>query len=172
MPRPTEFRYVYRGNYQALMKALTADPARNRQIVADIVREAAMADTTGTLLVVSDRVQHCEQLARLLAEQEIACEVLTGATPAERRQAVVEAIRAGKLKVVISTVQLIGEGFDCPGLHTLFLTTPIKFSGRLLQVVGRILRPAAGKQPRVYDYIDPVGALRAAAQARAQTLQT
>lgn len=171
MPRPTEFRYVYRGNYQALMKALTADPARNRQIVADIVREATVADTAGTLLVVSDRVQHCEQLARLLAEQEVACEVLTGATPAERRQAVVEAIRAGELKVVISTIQLIGEGFDCPGLHTLFLTTPIKFSGRLLQVVGRILRPAAGKQPRVYDYVDPVGALRAAAQTRAQTLQ-
>ncbi|MDA8164318.1 MAG: hypothetical protein M0017_04725, partial [Desulfobacteraceae bacterium] len=45
-------------------------------------------------------------------------------------------------------------------------TTPIKFTGRVLQVVGRILRPAAGKQPKVFDYVDPVRVLRGSAQAR------
>jgi len=72
---------------------------------------------------------------------------------------------------LFSTVQLIGEGFDCPGLDTLFLTTPIKFTGRLLQVVGRILRPAANKQPRVFDYVDPVGVLKSSARARLRTFQ-
>jgi len=33
-------------------------------------------------------------------------------------------------------------------------------------VVGRILRPAAGKQPRVFDYLDPVGVLKSSARAR------
>mgnify|MGYP001417909841 CR=1 FL=1 len=167
--RATEFRYVYRGNYQALMKALTGNLARNQLIVADILNEAR--EGAGILLVVSDRVKHCEELARLLAAQDCHAEVLTGQLPAEQRTALVEAIQQGRVKVLISTVQLIGEGFDCPDLATLFLTTPIKFSGRLLQVVGRVLRPAHGKQPKVYDYVDPVGVLSASAQGRWLTFQ-
>jgi superfamily II DNA or RNA helicase len=167
LQRPTEFRYVYRGNYQALMKALTANPERNQLIVADILKERAT--TPGTILVVSDRVKHCEELAALLEKHGCPAAVLTGKLPAEQRTALVESIRQGEIKVLISTVQLIGEGFDCPDLTTLFLTTPIKFSGRLLQVVGRVLRPAHGKQPRVYDYVDPVGVLSSSAQSRRLT---
>lgn len=168
--RPTEFRYVYRGNYQALMKALTGDAARNQLIVEEIAREATTA--AGTILVVSDRVRHCEELSALLEKQGIHSAVLTGKLPAEQRTALVEEIRRGGIKVLISTVQLIGEGFDCPDLATLFLTTPIKFTGRLLQVVGRILRPAQGKQPRVYDYVDPVGVLSSSAQSRWLTFRS
>jgi superfamily II DNA or RNA helicase len=70
--------------------------------------------------------------------------------------------------VVVATGQLIGEGFDCPDLATLFLATPIRFSGRVLQYLGRILRPAEGKETaRVYDYVDVrVPALVKAAAAR------
>ncbi|MFU8819726.1 MAG: DEAD/DEAH box helicase family protein [Desulfurivibrio sp.] len=187
--RPTSFRYPYRGNYQALVQALTADQVRNRLIAEDIAREAGVlrgdhqgvtqrdetkpegnGRTGGTILVVSDRVRHCEALAELLQELGVAARVLTGATPAEERAELVCALQGGEIRVLISTVQLIGEGFDCPGLDSLFLTTPIKFSGRLLQVVGRILRPAAGKRPRVYDYVDPVGVLTHSARSRALAL--
>jgi superfamily II DNA or RNA helicase len=63
---------------------------------------------------------------------------------------------------------LIGEGFDCKSLSTLFLATPVRFSGRVLQYLGRVLRPAPGKEKaRVYDYVDiNVDVLRSAAQAR------
>jgi superfamily II DNA or RNA helicase len=68
-------------------------------------------------------------------------------------------------------LQLIGEGFDCPGLASLFLTTPIKFSGRLLQVVGRILRPSPGKKAMVFDYVDEnVGVLSRSAEIRRESL--
>jgi superfamily II DNA or RNA helicase len=167
--RATEFRYVYRGNYQALMKSLCGNAARNQLIVADILKERS--SSPGTILVVSDRVKHCEELAALLKKQGCPSAVLTGKLPAEQRTALVDSIRQGEVKVLISTVQLIGEGFDCPDLSTLFLTTPIKFTGRLLQVVGRVLRPAHGKQARVYDYIDPVGVLSSSAQSRWLTFQ-
>ncbi|MDZ7642486.1 MAG: DEAD/DEAH box helicase [Desulfurivibrio sp.] len=166
--RPTAFRYPYRGNYQALLKALTGDRERNRLIAGDIAAEAA---EPGTILVVSDRVQHCETLAARLAELGVSNRALTGATPAEERNQLVKDLQQGEVRVLISTVQLIGEGFDCPGLRCLFLTTPIKFTGRLLQVVGRILRPAADKKPRVYDYVDPVGVLGYSAQSRALALE-
>jgi superfamily II DNA or RNA helicase len=81
---------------------------------------------------------------------------------------VVEALNGGKVKVLVATGQLIGEGFDAAALSTLFLATPIKFNGRLLQYLGRVLRPAPGKdQARVFDYLDVnVGVLKAAAHAR------
>jgi len=74
--------------------------------------------------------------------------------------------------VVIATGQLVGEGFDCRYLSTLFLATPIRFSGRVLQYLGRILRPAPDKDmARVYDYVDRhVETLVKAAAARHKIL--
>lgn len=86
--------------------------------------------------------------------------------PADRGK-VVAALNGGQVKVLVATGALIGEGFDCRELSTLFLTTPIKFNGRLLQYLGRVLRPAPGKDTaRVFDYLDPVGVLENAARAR------
>jgi superfamily II DNA or RNA helicase len=83
------------------------------------------------------------------------------------RARVVEALNAGRVKVLVATGQLIGEGFDCRELSTLFLATPIRFNGRLLQYLGRVLRPAPGRtRPRCIDYLDPVGVLENAARAR------
>ena len=165
--RTTEFYYKYRDDYSAMLAALCRDEERNRLIVGDIAAEAQK--TSGTVLVVSDRVAHCEKLAEMLAAKGLKPEVLTGRTPAPERSRIISQVRDGELDILIATLQLIGEGFDCQGLHTVFLTTPIKFSARLLQVIGRILRPASGKNPRVIDYVDyEVPLLRRAARAREQ----
>ena len=164
--RVTDFTYGYRGDYQALIKALTRHQGRNMQIVADIVKEVEEGGD-GTALVVSDRGGHCEIFVKLLAQLGVRVELLSGQVGPERRAEIVTAVQQGKLQVLVATLQLIGEGFDCPGLSTLFLTTPIKFEGRLLQVIGRVMRPAENKQPRVYDYVDEsIGALRRSANIR------
>ncbi len=166
----TGFEYRFRGEYQALMTALTSDEGRNRQIVADILSEARAG--FGIVLVVSDRVAHCERLAEMLAEQGVEVQVLTGRLAADKRSEIVGMVRREECRVLISTLQLVGEGFDAAGLTTLFLTTPIKFSGRLRQVVGRVLRPAKGKKARVIDYCDSkVGVLRTSAAKRLQLYQ-
>ncbi len=166
----TSFHYRYRGDYQALIKALVKHEGRNRQILDDIAREAAGGDS-GTILVVSDRVSHCRLFVDKLRGGKINTELLHGQLPAEQRSEIVEAVRRGEVRVLVATLQLIGEGFDCPGLTSLFLTTPISFEGRLLQVIGRIIRPAANKQARVFDYIDEnIPALLRSAQARSLIL--
>lgn len=165
----TAFYFKYRDNYQDLLKALTTDESRNNQIADDVKAESTRI--ASGLLVVSDRVAHCELLVALLSQRGVDACLLTGRTPTEERQQTVEDVRAGRVQVLVSTLQLIGEGFDCPGLSSLFLTTPIKFSGRLLQVVGRILRPAEGKEARVHDYVDSeVGVLTRSADIRKQSL--
>ncbi|MCX5888416.1 MAG: helicase-related protein [Deltaproteobacteria bacterium] len=119
----------------------------------------------GVLLVLSDRKAHCETLVGLLADRGVDAAMLHGDLNPAARHRVVKALNGGQVKVLVATGQLIGEGFDCRDLSTLFLATPIKFSGRLLQYLGRVLRPAApGKdKARVYDYLDPVGVLENAA---------
>lgn len=157
-------------NYQKLLSLIVGDDERNNLIVRDILFE--VRHHPGTVLVVSDRVEHCQTLQEALKSKKpgLRVEILAGKlTKGKERTSLVEDIRAGKVKVVIATVQLIGEGFDCPGLSSLFLATPIKFSGRLIQVIGRILRPTDGKEPRVYDYQDPVGPLFASAKSREKT---
>ncbi len=164
--RPTGFSRGFQGEYARLIKALASDGSRNRMIASD-VGELVRAGHQGTVLLVSDRVAHCRALAALLTEQGVEAATLTGRLSPEHRGCLVEKVRAGIVPVLVATVQLIGEGFDCPGLTTLVLATPIKFEGRLLQLVGRIMRPAKGKRARVIDYVDElVPVLRRSAAAR------
>lgn len=167
----TDFRSHYSGDYATLLKKITSDEARNRLIVHDVAA-AAGRDEAGSILVVSDRVAHCEILCDGLRELGVDAHLLTGQTQAEERVRVVDLVRFGTVRVLVATLQLIGEGFDCPGLTTLFLATPIKFEGRFLQVVGRIMRPAAGKKPVVHDYVDvSIPPLRRSAEHRAAVFE-
>ncbi len=166
----TLFRYRYRGDYQPLIAALIKDVPRNEQIMDDVVRECRQ-ENSGIQLLVSDRVSHCRVFEQGLARRGISVALLTGRTSAEQRAAVVADVQSGQVKVLVATLQLIGEGFDCPGLTNLFLTTPITFEGRLLQVLGRIMRPMKGKQAQVYDYVDEaVSVLKRSAAGRKKIL--
>lgn len=152
--------------YSQMLSELTKDPQRNNQIVQDVVRETNNGG--GICLVLSDRKAHCEDIQTLLKSHGIKAELLTGDINGKERESIVDQLNKGLVKVLIATGQLIGEGFDCEGLSTLFLITPIKFSGRVIQYLGRVLRPAPGKeQAKVYDYVDSkVGVLVTSAKAR------
>jgi len=149
-----------------MLSELTEDYRRNWLIISDVAKEARNGG--GVCLVLSDRKTHCETLKGILRVKGIKAALLTGDLNDRERRQVVSDIQGGNVKVIVATAQLIGEGFDAKELSTLFLATPIKFSGRLIQCLGRVLRPAPGKDKAiVYDYVDPVGVLQSAARSRA-----
>ncbi len=165
--RETNFQTSYNASeeYSRMLSELTMDNERNALIVRDVVAEANNGG--GTCLVLSDRKAHCEAIQALLRGHGVKAELLTGDVSNKHREEIVKNLNAGKVKVLIATIQILSEGFDSKELSTLFLTTPIKFSGRLIQSVGRILRPAPGKKAKVFDYADIlVPVLRASAKSR------
>lgn len=166
--RPTAFMSLTDATYQytQLMSELIADQDRNRLIAEDIARESSKHH--GVCLVLSDRKSHCRTIRDILAaEHGLTAELLTGDLKEQERKDVLERLNQDRITILIATSQLLGEGFDSDKLANLFLIYPIRFKGRLLQYLGRILRPGKEKTARVFDYVDVnIGVLEAAARAR------
>jgi superfamily II DNA or RNA helicase len=170
--RQTGFKPYYDpvNEYSKMLSELTSDDERNRLIASDVAQEVRrQKENGGTCLLLSDRKKHCETLQAVLKHKHhVEAHVITGDLNAAQRQEILQRLRQGEVRVLIATGQLIGEGFDHPGLSTLFLATPVRFSGRVIQYLGRVLRPVEGiERARVYDYVDiHVPALVTAANAR------
>jgi len=60
----------------------------------------------------------------------------------------------GIITVLISTLSLIAEGFDCPSLSSCHFATPVADRKRVIQTAGRVLRPEESKIPVIADYVD------------------
>ncbi|MCP3944049.1 MAG: DEAD/DEAH box helicase [Desulfobacteraceae bacterium] len=154
--------------YSQALAELTEDYQRNRLICDTVAKHGV----SGIMLILSDRKGHCHTLHDImLKENGIKSEILTGSISQNKREKIIQNLRNGRCKYLIATGQLIGEGFDLPEISTIFLTTPVKFSGRLIQYIGRALRPAPGKNKAViFDFVDILNPVfEASARSRAFT---
>jgi len=150
--RKTLFNYPdAAANYSKMLSAMSINEERNSMIIADVIQEIR---SKGICLVLSDRKSHLERMMKMMPSK-YKMELLTGSINASERKRIVEGINSGELNGIFATAKLIGEGFDCPNLTSLFLTMPIRYSGNIIQYIGRILRPKEGKgKAPVYDYRD------------------
>jgi superfamily II DNA or RNA helicase/very-short-patch-repair endonuclease len=159
--RPTSFESTGTGNsdkrvaFQTLYQELVADESRNRRICEDVIE--AVEDGRSPL-VLTERNDHIERLAALLAERVPNLLVLRGGTGKKQRAEVTDrlrSIRAEEGRVLLATGKYVGEGFDDARLDTLMLTLPVSWRGTIAQYAGRLHRLYEGKQEvRIYDYAD------------------
>ena len=122
----TDFTVAARTEYSTVIRMMVRDGRRNGQIIGAVMDD--LRKYKSPVLIVSDRVDHCEFLAHELKNQGVKVALLLSKTSNKERKKAVQDMRDGKKKVLIATVALVGEGFDAPNLHALFLTTPIKLS--------------------------------------------
>lgn len=152
--------YFDSDEYQYMISALVNDKKRNSLIVNDVV-ERTRSSQSGIALVISDRISHCQELFSSIEDSGIKACLLTGSVPAKDRALIIEKLDSNQAKVLVATAQLIGEGFDLKRLSSIFLATPVKFTGRVKQYIGRILRVIEGKEDAlIYDYLDTNGMLK------------
>jgi DNA repair protein RadD len=84
----------------------------------------------------------------------IPAEHVDGKTPAAERDAAIARFERGET-LILSNVDLFGEGLDVPAIEAILMLRPTKSLGLYLQMAGRTLRPAANKRHAII--IDLVG---------------
>jgi superfamily II DNA or RNA helicase len=97
-------------------------------------------------------VNHAESVRDSFATAGVSSELLLGNT--SDRDAVVARFANGETRILV-TVDVVSEGFDIPAAGCAILLRPTQSLGLYLQQVGRVLRPAPGKNAAII--LDHVG---------------
>jgi len=121
------------------------DKAMNTPVViGDAISEYRKNCDGKRALVFASSVEASETLVARFNAEGIPAAHVDGTTPTEQRDASVAALQAGEIKV-LSNFAVFTEGFDLPAIDAVILMRPTKSVGLFLQMVGRGLRPAPGK---------------------------
>lgn len=154
-------------NYTKLITYLTGNRTRNELIASCIERRPS--------LILSDRLNHLEELMSLLPEDMqkdavmVSGKMTSKAGKAKREQAISD-MRSGRKKYLFATYSLAKEGLDIPCLERLYMATPQKDYAIVTQSIGRIARTFEGKaDPIAYDFVDNIGYLVKSYKKRCST---
>ncbi len=126
------------------------------QLVGDVVTHWLRHAERRRTVVFACGVAHSLHLRDEFNRAGVAAEHLDGSTPAEERDAILKRLAAGTIDVV-SNAMVLTEGWDAPAVSCLVLARPTKSLGLYRQMVGRVLRTAAGKVDAVI--LDHAGAV-------------
>ncbi len=103
-------------------------------------------------LIFCINVDHATAVRDVLIEHGIPTAVVTGATAAIDRQRILADYKAGRLRA-ITNVNVLSTGFDAPQTDLLAFLRPTQSLGLYLQMAGRAMRTAPGKENGlVLDY--------------------
>jgi superfamily II DNA or RNA helicase len=96
------------------------------------------------------------KVSEMLTRRKIDHVLAHGKIKKKDSENVMQRIKSSKLTV--GTTSLLGEGLDVSVWGTLIMGTPISSEIKLMQAIGRIVRPSKGKEKAlVYDLKDSCG---------------
>ena len=117
-------------------------------LVGDIVEHWQEWGVGQKTIVFAASIAHSQHIVAQFKAAGIAAAHLDGTLSLPEREGVLSAWRGTGLDVV-SNCQILTEGFDFPELSCCILARPTKSVALYLQMVGRVLRTAPGKQGAV-----------------------
>lgn len=134
-----------RGDYDESQLAEAMDkPTLTGDIVANWLRLARGRPTA----IFAASVEHAKHITAEFMAAGISAATVTGETPQNERDAIIADWRAGYIQVCVN-VYIFVEGFDFPELECVVLARPTQSVSLFLQAVGRVMRPAPGKQQAI-----------------------
>jgi DNA repair protein RadD len=126
-------------------------PSEAEALMMDVVKPACKeilerTESRKSILVFCQSVDHAVRVADLLAESCL-CDValVTGDTPASKRDDYIERFKAGRIKYLVN-VNVLTTGFNAPNVDCVCLLRPTLSPGLYYQMVGRGFRLAPGKE--------------------------
>lgn len=98
-------------------------------------------------------IEHADHVAAAFNQVGISSAVIDGTMKPDQRRSLVEDLAAGRLKVMTSC-ELISEGFDLPSVNGAILLRPTASLALHLQQIGRCLRPKPdGSNAIILDHV-------------------
>ncbi|MCK5293966.1 MAG: DEAD/DEAH box helicase [Arcobacteraceae bacterium] len=120
-------------NFSDLIGEISNDENRNNLIVEQILKYKKRK-----ILLLTDRIEHIENLAKLLDNVGLDFISIHGSQKKQDKEENLKKVISSNL--VLATTSYFGEGIDFPHLNTIIFATPISYYGRLVQYLGRIGR--------------------------------
>jgi superfamily II DNA or RNA helicase len=140
---------------QEVFLHLVSDQDRTKAIATEIKNAYAQGRK---VLALTGRTDHLHALRGCLDDLSPLPFVLHGRMSKKQRSALVAELNAlppDLPRVLLSTGNLVGEGFDHPPLDTLVLAIPVSWHGTLQQYAGRLHRQHDSKTDvRIIDVVD------------------
>jgi superfamily II DNA or RNA helicase len=145
--------------FVACNRAASRDVKRNLLILEHVLEHHSKGHSC---LVLTQFTEHARFLRGLFKNRGIKSTLMIGGMTPELTRKKVRRVMSGKARIVVATIQFIGEGANIPPLDRLFLTMSLKNRNLMMQATGRIRRKWAGKKDAVViDFVDTyVGVLR------------
>ena len=110
-------------------------------------------------IVYAINISHAKSIAQYYQEHGVNAVTIDSKTPTEERRRLIERFKQGSTDIqVLVNVDIFSEGFDCPDVEFVQLARPTLSLAKYLQMVGRGLRVAKGKNCCMI--IDNVGLYR------------
>jgi superfamily II DNA or RNA helicase len=132
---------VERGDYNETQLAGRMDQPK---LVGDIVEHWHKLAERRRTVVFATGVAHSVHLRDEFRRSGVLAEHIDGSTPVEERDTILRRLSVGEIELVTNCMVLT-EGWDQPEVSCLVLARPTKSVGLYRQMVGRVLRPAPGK---------------------------
>jgi DNA repair protein RadD len=120
-------------------------PGINETISEEIVR---IGQTRNRWLVYGVTRKHATHLRDAIRSFGVSCELITGETPKKERESIIKAFRAGRIRC-ISNVACLTTGFDVPELDYIALVRNTRSPVLAVQIAGRGMRLAPGKENQI-----------------------
>lgn len=114
-------------------------------ITGDAIREYKKRCFGKRAIVFAVSIKHSNHIVESFRRAGIPAEHVDGETPKFERQCAMKRFATGETKI-ISNVALFTEGLDLPLIESAILLRPTTSLGLYLQMIGRALRPADGKE--------------------------
>lgn len=135
---------VQRRGGEFIAGALEAAADRHAVTEAAADEILRLAQDRRSWLIFCAGIKHAHHVREALQRRGVNAATITGETPAGERASLISRFRSGELRC-LTNAQVLTTGFDAPMVDLIVFLRPTLSTGLYLQMVGRGVRQAAGK---------------------------
>ena len=133
---------IVRGDYDEKQLSVAVDKA---PLIGDIVEHWKKLASGLQTVIFATSIAHSKHIVESFLAAGITAEYIDCYTSEQERADILDRYNSG-VTMIISNVSVLAEGWDAPATACMILARPTRSLTRWIQMVGRALRPHAGKE--------------------------